>query len=334
MSDKGSEKLTAGFVVEKQAIASTTKKALEPAQAFDKTAFREQELQQEPDNEELNKHGYSSMFGILLPMLVVLVATIELILFGLSVYSEPSLLDSLWLIIFALLFVLSGRALFKAYQGLRLLKQRESRRQQASLLFSNDGVGTAEGFCQQLLLQLPEQYQQRWQQLTPCERTNKEIIQLFERQIVSMADIKALQYISKHTSAAGVMIAVSPLAMMDMLVILWRSLSMFQQIADCYGMQLGYWARIKLLKDTFKLMVFAGASEVLIDTGSVAFGASLGAKLSAQLAQGIGAGVLISRLGLRAMQECRPVPWLSLDKPKVSDITRELISQVRNLKNT
>jgi putative membrane protein len=56
----------------------------------------------------------------------------------------------------------------------------------------------------------------------------------------------------------------------------------------------------------------------------------LAARLSARAAQGIGAGLLTARLGIKAMELCRPLPWLEGDKPKLGDFRRQLVSQLKN----
>ncbi len=55
----------------------------------------------------------------------------------------------------------------------------------------------------------------------------------------------------------------------------------------------------------------------------------LAARLSARAAQGIGAGLLTARLGIKAMELCRPLPWIADDKPRLGDFRRELIGQLK-----
>lgn len=55
----------------------------------------------------------------------------------------------------------------------------------------------------------------------------------------------------------------------------------------------------------------------------------LAARLSARAAQGIGAGLLTARLGIKAMELCRPLPWIGDDRPRLGDFRRELIAQLR-----
>jgi len=55
----------------------------------------------------------------------------------------------------------------------------------------------------------------------------------------------------------------------------------------------------------------------------------LAARLSARAAQGIGAGLLTARLGIKTMELCRPLPWLPGDKPKLGDFRGELIGKLK-----
>lgn len=47
------------------------------------------------------------------------------------------------------------------------------------------------------------------------------------------------------------------------------------------------------------------------------------------LPEGIGAGLLTARLGIKAMELCRPLPWIDDDKPRLGDFRRQLITQVK-----
>ncbi|MFT3393326.1 DUF697 domain-containing protein, partial [Klebsiella pneumoniae] len=57
--------------------------------------------------------------------------------------------------------------------------------------------------------------------------------------------------------------------------------------------------------------------------------ARVAARLAARAAQGIGAGLLTARLGIKAMELCRPLPWIADDKPRLGDFRRELIGQLK-----
>jgi putative membrane protein len=76
-------------------------------------------------------------------------------------------------------------------------------------------------------------------------------------------------------------------------------------------------------------IAFAGASELVREVGMDWMSQDLAARLSARAAQGIGAGLLTARLGIKAMELCRPLPWIADDKPRLGDFRRELIGQLK-----
>ena len=115
-----------------------------------------------------------------------------------------------------------------------------------------------------------------------------------------------------------------------MLLMLWRNLRLVNKIAALYGLKLSYWSRIKLIKQVIVNMAYAGASELVADLGADLLGAELLGKLSARMAQGLGAGMLTARLGLKAMHLCRPIPFAD-DAPKLGHIRQKIVHQVQQL---
>jgi putative membrane protein len=139
-----------------------------------------------------------------------------------------------------------------------------------------------------------------------------------------------LKEIAKFSSESVVLVALSPIAIIDMLLMLWRNLRLVNKIAALYGLKLSYWSRIKLIKQVIINMAYAGASELVADLGADLLGAELLGKLSARMAQGLGAGMLTARLGLKAMHLCRPIPFTD-DAPKLGHIRQNIVSQVQSL---
>ncbi|SUH09039.1 Membrane protein YcjF [Salmonella enterica subsp. enterica] len=54
------------------------------------------------------------------------------------------------------------------------------------------------------------------------------------------------------------MIAVSPLALVDMAFIAWRNLRLINRIATLYGIELGYYSRLRLFRLVLLNIAFAG----------------------------------------------------------------------------
>lgn len=130
------------------------------------------------------------------------------------------------------------------------------------------------------------------------------------------------------------MVAVSPLAIADMLLVAWRNFRLLEQISSLYGIQLGYWSRIKLLKMVLANMAFAGASEAITDIGTDLLSVNLAGKVSARASQGIGIGLLTARLGFKAMAIMRPLPYVGTTAPKLSDVRKQLLTQLTSRKES
>ena len=116
-----------------------------------------------------------------------------------------------------------------------------------------------------------------------------------------------------------------------MMVVFIRHWQMIEQISRAYGLKLGYSAKIRLLKQIVKHMIYAGSSEILLDASVYALGSSLTAKLSTKVAQGLGAGALTGRLGLQVIAQCRPLEWNDANKPTLTAITNHILTDLRLL---
>ncbi|WP_411901195.1 TIGR01620 family protein, partial [Salmonella enterica] len=103
--------------------------------------------------------------------------------------------------------------------------------------------------------------------------------------------------------------AVRPLGLGDMGLIAWRNLRRSNRIATLYGIELGYYSRLRRFRLVWLNIAFAGASELVREVGMDWKSQDRAARLSTRAAQGIGAGLLTARLGIKAMELCRPLPW-------------------------
>jgi putative membrane protein len=264
---------------------------------------------------------------------VLLASSAELVLFIMAMVEQMDWLAGVWLVIFSALGILVLRQVFVEYRGLKQLKRQNDIRSESAQMASSSVIGLAEQHCLKIAQTLPTDYQilvGNWRDNLEAHHSDSEVLSLFEHQVLAPIDKLALKQVSKNASAASVMIAVSPFALLDMLIVLWRNLRMMNQISEVYGLQLGYWGRVKLIRKIFHTMVYAGAAEILSDAGNYALGAGVTGKLSTRVAQGMGAGVLTARIGLKAINESRPLPWLSQEKPGLSGISKQLLTDLHN----
>ncbi len=269
-------------------------------------------------------------FG-LFAALVTVAAVAELGYFLIELTHTLDWLGGLWLAIFTGLAAFVTRLVWREWRGLASLKRQQTNRKQSQQLFDTPAIGSAIDHCNLIAENLtePDQHHvEQWRQQLRPTYTDSEVIALFEKQALSPLDDKALRVIKQNASAAGVMIALSPFALLDMLIVVWRNIRMINQVSEVYGVNLGYWGRVKLVRNVFRTMVYAGAAEIASDAGTYALGAGITGKLSTSLAQGLGASVLTARIGLRAVTESRPMPFLSVAKPNLTSISKQLMADL------
>ncbi len=267
--------------------------------------------------------------------------SVELVDFFIEGFVNSPVLTSVYAAILSCLVIIASTSLLGELSTLRQFKRREKLREQAFELFSKNTESDEKivssidikSFCQKASESLPcdlvSEQAQVWQEAVNDQYSDAELLQLYSRLVLTKVDEKAMAEIAKFSTEAVVLVALSPVAIVDMLILLWRNLRMINKVALLYGMKLGYWSRIKLIRQVFVNMVYAGASELITDFGSDMIGADLLGKLSGRLAQGLGAGMLTARLGVKTMQLCRPVPFE--DKPKLAHVRKEMINTIKGL---
>lgn len=222
-------------------------------------------------------------------------------------------------------------AIGREFFALRRLKGRQDERDEVMAILAAEGIGKAKSVCEKLSrqsgIELTAGYD-KWQTSLAATHNDREVFELYDRMVVTEQDARARKMVTRYASEAAVMVALSPLAIADILLVAWRSFRLLEQVANIYGVQLGYWSRIRLLKLVLANMAFAGASEAIADMGTDLLSVDLAGKLSARAAQGLGVGLLTARLGYKAMSVMRPLPYIGTSAPKLADIRKQLLGKL------
>jgi putative membrane protein len=291
----------------------------------------------------IGKKGRSSWLWRVIGTLLVTLVTIEAVDFFIVGFEQSPIITSLYAVLLAAVTVVAGNALLREFIGLRQFKSRQKVKQQATELLLIDAEHLTEtsnqrgkDFCDNISENLPcdlvfdnPKEQEVWKEALTAEHSSSELVQLYSRVVLSKVDDKAINEVAKFSTEAVVLVALSPVALIDMLIMLSRNLRMINKISGLYGLKLGYWSRIKLIKQVFVNMAYAGASELVADFGSDMLGAELLGKLSTRFAQGLGAGMLTARLGAKTMELCRPIPFEK--KPKLTHVRKKIALQIKSL---
>ncbi|HIF9342065.1 TPA: YcjF family protein [Photobacterium damselae] len=254
-----------------------------------------------------------------------------------TAYQSADWLSLGWSVLVAGIATMGITALGRELLNLRRLKHRQTERDQAQELLNADGIGNGKAFCTKLAKQSQISTENtgydRWIHSLAATHNDREVMALYDKMVVSQQDKMARQLVARYSSEAAVMVALSPLAIADMLLVAWRNFRLIEQVSNVYGVELGYWSRIRLVKLVLANMAFAGASEIATDIGTEVLSMDLAGRMSTRVAQGVGIGLLTGRLGLKTITLMRPLPWQSGEQPKLSEIRHDLIAQLTKKKD-
>jgi putative membrane protein len=146
------------------------------------------------------------------------------------------------------------------------------------------------------------------------------LVELAERNLLAPLDAQARREIEAASRIVAAATAIVPLALVDVLTALSQNVRMVRRIAEVYGAHAGFFGSWRLLRMVATHLLATGAVAVGDDLiGSVAGGHVL-ARVSRRFGEGVVNGALTARVGIAAMDVCRPLPFGALPRPKVSNV--------------
>lgn len=284
--------------------------------------------------EKLPIKGLKTFFRVAAVLLLVLLGWDIYDVFR-SALAIHWLAASAFILLILLVAVQGGRLLWFYTQDRENLAALNDIQHEAQRLISANDFGDARPFMQKLqtfYAQKPQAvFYQRCIDQLPDYSNDREIIEHIERVFVRPLDQEALRRVSAFSLQTGTAVALSPWASLDMLLSLWRSLKMIDEIAQVYGIRPSLQNRYKLLKQVTHQLLFVGATEVVIDQMMSEVGAATLTMTSSRIGQGIGAGIYTARIGIAAMAVSRPIEFNNDHKPKLKSVINPMLNHLKNL---
>jgi putative membrane protein len=154
-----------------------------------------------------------------------------------------------------------------------------------------------------------------------------ELMRLTERSLVAPLDPFARSIVASSAKRVSVVTAVSPGALIDMLFVGAENLRMLRRLATLYGARPGTLSLLKLARMVVTHIVLTGGIALGDDVIQQLVGHGLTAKLSARLGEGLFNGALTTRIGIAAIDVCRPLPYIESQRPRF----RELVAEVAGI---
>jgi putative membrane protein len=213
----------------------------------------------------------------------------------------------------------------------------ETIRVHAAEAMARDGHGGAIGFiaeARRMLADRPAVSRRfdRLEDMVQETMSDRDALDLFRREILLPLDAEAYAAVRRAAQWTAIGVSASPVAGLDALIALWRSLRMIRQIAEAYGLRPGPIATLSLARRILTGVAGISVVDVMGDMWAQHLGHRVAGLISAKLAEGVYAAIRVARLGLLAMSACRPVPFAPEDEPSLSRLRTEITgSLVRSL---
>ncbi len=143
---------------------------------------------------------------------------------------------------------------------------------------------------------------------------------LAEADLIAPLDAAARRLVSDAAARVSVVTAVSPRAAIDVIFVVVATLGLIRRLAAIYGGRPGFMGLARLTRLVLTHLAVTGSIAVGDGLAQQLIGHGLAAKLSARLGEGVINGLLTARVGIAAIDVCRPLPFLERRRPQLSEI--------------
>ncbi len=152
------------------------------------------------------------------------------------------------------------------------------------------------------------------------------VLRLAETQLLAPLDTLARREVETAARKVATVTALVPLALADLAVALTANLRMIRRIAEIYGGRAGTLGSWRLVRGVVLHLMATGALAVGDDLiGSIAGGGVM-SRISRRFGEGVVNGALSARIGLAAMEVCRPLPFLGQSRPSVTGTVQRALA--------
>lgn len=152
----------------------------------------------------------------------------------------------------------------------------------------------------------------------------RDLVVLAERDLLKELDARAVRIVKDSVKRVSVVTAISPRAALDLAIVLIENLRIMRRLAALYGGRPGLLGFLRLARHVGAHLAMTGGMAAGDSLVSQLLGHGLAARLSARLGEGVVNGLLTARVGIAAIEVCRPVPFIGKPGPGVSDVMGEL----------
>lgn len=152
----------------------------------------------------------------------------------------------------------------------------------------------------------------------------RDLIGLAETELVMPLDEVARRLVLAAAKRVALVTTVSPRALVDVLFVAFQILRLIRQLATLYAGRPGTLGFLRLTRAAITHLAVTGGIAAGDSLVQQILGHGLAARLSARLGEGVINGLLTARVGIAAIEVCRPLPFVNGKPPRLADVMAEL----------
>jgi putative membrane protein len=200
-------------------------------------------------------------------------------------------------------------------------------RRAADAALSEKDLEQARAVSRRLVALYAHREETRWgrdrlSELAPDQFDAVSLLVVTESELLGPLDDLAVREVETAARQVAAVTALVPLALADVVAALTANLRMIRRIAEVYGGRSGTFGSWRLTRAVFSHMLATGAVAVGDDMLEPVLGGSILGKLSRRFGEGLVNGALTARVGVAAMEVCRPLPFTRSRRPRVREIIK------------
>ena len=202
---------------------------------------------------------------------------------------------------------------------------------QAAQALADRDLGQARGLADALLAFYAGRPELRWTQAEIEARLDTTfdadaVLAQIETDLLVPLDAAARLRVEAAARQVATVTAIVPLALADVITALTMNLRMIRAIAEVYGGRAGTLGTWRLMRSVMAHLVATGAVAVGDDLIHSVAGGTVLARISRRFGEGVVNGALTARVGVAAMEVCRPLPFRAVRRPSVSGLVKRALA--------
>ncbi len=160
------------------------------------------------------------------------------------------------------------------------------------------------------------------------------LMELAESELLGPIDKEARAMILAASKRVSIVTAISPRALVDVGYVLFESIRLIRTLAYLYGARPGTLGLLRLSRDVVGHLAVTGSIAVGDSLVQQVVGHGVASRLSARLGEGVINGLLTARIGIAAMDLCRPMRFHAVKRPGIGDFLADLTRQAAGSRST